>query len=217
MNEAEWLACAHPTPMRRFLEGEASARKLRLVACACCRHIWHSFADQRSRTAVEMAERLADGEITEEEAKAFLRQDWDRARPPTQIDGYSVARSALIPHPAVTRAVPALAAGYVESLGAPRDEEARFQCALVRDIFGNPFRPVAIDHTRLSSNVVDLARTIYEERELPSGSLDHTRLPILADALLDAGCDNEDLLAHCRSSGPHVRGCWVIDLLLGKS
>lgn len=89
---------------------------------------------------------------------------------------------------------------------------------LLRDIFGS--RPVAIAPAWRAWNdgtVVKLAQAIYEERELPSGHLDAGRLAILADALEDAGCQSADILGHCRSPGPHVRGCWVIDLLLGKA
>jgi hypothetical protein len=73
--------------------------------------------------------------------------------------------------------------------------------SLLRDIFGNPFRPVTLDPRWLSSTVLDLARTIYDERVFE-------RLPILADALMDAGCDSEEVINHCRSEGSHVRGCW---------
>jgi hypothetical protein len=65
--------------------------------------------------------------------------------------------------------------------------------------------------------VVRLAQAAYEERQMPAGTLDNTRLAVLADALEEAGCDNADILAHCRSGGEHVRGCWVVDLILGKS
>jgi hypothetical protein len=81
---------------------------------------------------------------------------------------------------------------------------------LALDVFGNPFRPVALDPSWLTSTVVQLAQGIYADRAFD-------RLPILADALQDAGCEHPDVLAHCRSDGPHVRGCWVADLLLGKS
>ena len=81
---------------------------------------------------------------------------------------------------------------------------------LLRDILGNPFRPVAVDPDWLTSTVVALARQMYESR-------DFSPMPVLADALQAAGCDNEDILAHCRGPGPHVRGCWMVDLLLGKS
>jgi hypothetical protein len=84
------------------------------------------------------------------------------------------------------------------------------QCDLIRDIFGNPFRAVALEPSWLTSTVVALADGIYAERAFD-------RLPILADALQDAGCDTGDVLDHCRGPGPHARGCWVVDLLLGKS
>jgi hypothetical protein len=91
--------------------------------------------------------------------------------------------------------------------------ERRAQADFLRDLFGNPFRlPPNIDRAWQAwrdGAVVKLTRTIYDDRAFD-------RLPILADALEDAGCDNADILAHCRQPGEHVRGCWVIDLLLGK-
>jgi hypothetical protein len=81
--------------------------------------------------------------------------------------------------------------------------------SLLRCIFGNPFRPVAVDPSWLTSDVVALAEGIYQDRAFD-------RMPILADALQDAGCEHEDVLNHCRQPGEHVRGCWVVDLLLGK-
>jgi hypothetical protein len=89
------------------------------------------------------------------------------------------------------------------------ETEEASQCGLLRDIFGNPFRPVAVDPAWRTSNVTVLAQAIYDDRAFD-------RLPILADALEDAGCDNADILNHCRQPGEHVRGCWVVDLLLGK-
>jgi hypothetical protein len=79
----------------------------------------------------------------------------------------------------------------------------------VRDIFGNPFRPVRVDPSWRTTDAVALARGIYAERAFD-------RLPILADALEDAGCTNAGMLTHCRAPGPHVGGCWVIDLVLAK-
>jgi len=81
---------------------------------------------------------------------------------------------------------------------------------LLRDVVGNPFRPVSVDPDWLSSTVLELARQMYESR-------DFTPMPYLADALQDAGCENVEILNHCRLPGEHVRGCWVVDLLLGKS
>jgi hypothetical protein len=109
----------------------------------------------------------------------------------------------------------ALAAAYLkckreDPLPQPDAAEQRYQADLLRDIFGNPFRPVAVDPAWRTSAVVALATGIYDERAFD-------RMPILADALEDAGCDNDDILDHCRGPNPHVRGCWVVDLPLGKS
>jgi hypothetical protein len=73
----------------------------------------------------------------------------------------------------------------------------------------DPFRPLHFEERWRTSNTLDLARTIYEERAFD-------RLPILADALMDAGCSDATTLSHCRSAGDHVRGCWVVDLVLSK-
>src|SRR5262249_11701093 len=81
--------------------------------------------------------------------------------------------------------------------------------ALLRDVFGNFFRPREVDPLWLTSTVVSLANSIYTERAFDF-------LPILADALEEAGCTDEHILGHCRSPGPHARGCWPVDLLLGK-
>jgi hypothetical protein len=79
----------------------------------------------------------------------------------------------------------------------------------IREIFGNPFRHVAFDPKWRTSAVVSLARQMYESR-------DFSAMPILADALQEANCDNDDILSHCRGRGTHVRGCWVVDLVLDK-
>ena len=103
----------------------------------------------------------------------------------------------------------AVVAGLPEFLSALAHEQAN-QANLLRDILGNPFRPVAFESAWLTETVLGLARGIYEDRAFE-------RLPILADALQEAGCENEDILTHCREPGEHVRGCWVVDLVLGKA
>ena len=106
--------------------------------------------------------------------------------------------------------------GYVpdadqhRTYGAIYGEVSQSEANLMRDIFGNPFRPVTLDPRWLSSTVLDLARTIYDERVFE-------RMPILGDALMDSGCDSEEIIKHCQGTGPHVRGCWVVDLILGKA
>jgi hypothetical protein len=103
-----------------------------------------------------------------------------------------------------------VAATYTLAWACGDEPVAERGCAeLLRDVFGNPFRPVTADPAWLSSTVTAMARGIYADRAFD-------RLPILADALQDAGCDHEDVLAHCRGPGPHARGCWVVDLALGK-
>lgn len=101
---------------------------------------------------------------------------------------------------------------YLSFIGLllPSDDERSAFCHRVRDIVGNPFRSTFPEPGWLTSNVLDLARTIYDERAFD-------RLPILADALMDAGCSDDAILSHCRAEGAHVRGCWVVDLLLGKA
>ena len=89
------------------------------------------------------------------------------------------------------------------------EAEGCAQANFVRDIFGNPFRRVAVEPRWLTPGVVELALTIYDQRAFD-------RMPILADTLQDAGCDNADIVNHCRQSGEHVRGCWVVDMILGK-
>jgi hypothetical protein len=111
------------------------------------------------------------------------------------------------PHAALHAADRAQAA-----LGRTRGECAT-QAALLRDVLGNPFRrppplPAAIQAWNYGT-VVKLAKAVYDGRAFD-------RMPILADALEEAGCDNADIRAHCRGPGPHVRGCWVVDLLLAR-
>jgi hypothetical protein len=98
--------------------------------------------------------------------------------------------------------------GIVWEEATPVDKAAI--CSLLHEIFGNPFRPVTVDPAWLTPTVVSLAQAIYDEQAFD-------RLPILADALEDAGCTNADLLVHCRSQQEHARGCWAVDLVLGKS
>jgi hypothetical protein len=229
MTEAEWLACIDPQRMLKQLWGKVSDRKHRLFAVACCRRIWQLLSDERSRQAVEIAERYADAEATADELEtasdaasavweteqeqALTEGTWDRESlsPPytASAAAYNVAiplgwwggAPAFVPPDEIIREV--IADGAAERVA---------QCALLRDIFGNPFRSVSVDPSwpRWNDRTIPrIAQGIYEERAFD-------RLPILHDALLDAGCDNEDILAHCRGAGPHVRGCWVIDLILGK-
>jgi hypothetical protein len=222
MTESEWLACTDPQQILEFVRGRASDRKLRLFTCACCRRVWDALTDQRSRSAVEAAERYADGLAGREELAAQA----EAAEAPASAGASARAREAVVsPVPHVTQAALAAAGERADATiwaawatsAATRvpGQERRHQCALLRDLF-NPFRPVTPEPAWSTPQVVALAQAAYEQRELPAGTLDTARLAVLADALEEAGCDQADLPAHLRGPGPHVRGCWAVDLLLGR-
>jgi hypothetical protein len=111
----------------------------------------------------------------------------------------------------------AKAAAYAGKAGRNFLAAKQRECDLLRDIFGNRFRPVSVSPTCRAPQVVALAQAAYEQRELPAGHLDPARLAVLADALEEAGCDQADLLGHLRGPGPHVRGCFAVDLVLGRT
>jgi hypothetical protein len=218
MTEKQWLAANDPEPMLTFVERKTSDRKLRLFACACSRLLWDRL-DHPLRQCVLAAERLADGEVSAEYAKQLLRE-WEDAY------GSSYEGSCVLeafekddePHTGVDVAIQssiyashALApSGLFSNDPEPWFRTRRAQTHIVRDIFGNPFRPITFSPEWRTDTAVALARQMYESR-------DFSAMPILADALQDAGCDNDDILSHCRDTKqPHVRGCWVVDLVLGK-
>ena len=227
MNETEWLACADPVPMLEFLRGRASDRKLRLFAVACCRLVGPALAaigDPACLAAVTAVEDRADGPGTDDDlpdlrhrAHLAVRRHRNRIRGVVgPHPAYQAAEAVYgLTHEVTDRAVAdvlffASHAGRwdPEARHVRWDEEKVEQTRLVRDIF-KPFRPVALDPRWRTADVLGLARGIYEDRAFD-------RLSLLADALMDAGCEEEQLLAHCRSEGPHVRGCWVVDLVLDK-
>jgi hypothetical protein len=243
MTEQEWLTCADPTPMLEFLGDRGSGRKLRLLTVACCRRIWPLVMEAQCRQAVEIAERFADRLVAAEAQEAahivaerVLREVEDNEAPQFSGVAYATAYAAsYTSHEKTTvwlacragvnaacAAAHALSDQYASESEVVAATHAEFaaQAALVRDLFRNPFRSSPpLPHAVLNWNdgtVRCLAQAIYEDRKLPEGTLDTARLAILADALLDAGCDDEELLSHLRSSGPHVRGCWAVDLILGK-
>jgi hypothetical protein len=208
MDEKEWLACTDPTAMLEFVRGKASDRKLRLFAVACCRRLGAELPDQRSWDAVHVAECFADGNGTEHDLM-IARRD---AEASFQKDRTAYAAVQATGGKAWDAAVGAVEA--VDYLGWEWYEEGvereQVQTGLLREIFGNPFRPVALDPAWRLSNVIALAKPIYDDRAFD-------RLPVLAEALEEACCDSQDILNHFRGPGPHVLGCWALDLLLGKS
>lgn len=224
MTERDWLACADPETMLRFLSsiGMARDRKLRLFAVACYRHVSDLSYDDVEWEAVEVAERHADGLATDQElreAHAQLDSSGDyRHRPAheaTATDRGLIETSRWTAAAAADLAVQANLPLAPECVSAEATEKSA-QASLLRDIFG-PLGPLLTLPPRvLTPTVVQIAQVIYEERKA-WGLRPFANMPILADALEEAGCDNEDVLSHCRGDGPHVRGCWVVDLVLGKS
>jgi hypothetical protein len=220
MTEAEWLACSHPgTLIQRRRGWRRTTRKLRLLVCACYRRIWH-LPSNAGRAAIEVAERHADGGATNDELHA-IQPNFDHGANRNIADNgihYAAAPNRFLRSWATTALV--YSAWAVAERGPKREAETLAHCHLARDLFGNPFRPSPpLPPAVLAWNdgtVRRLAHAIYEKRRMPAGKLDTARLAILADALLDAGCDDEELIQHCRSDGPHVRGCWAVDLILGK-
>jgi hypothetical protein len=203
--------------MLEFLRGKLSNRKLRLLACACCRRIWQ-LLNEESQQALMVAERYAD----QSAAEADLIEACDVALGAARSsEGEAVWWAASTDAFDAAFAASYAAAGREACLGWPgrnesRNDETQFiaeiseSVKLLRDIFGNPFRPVNFDPEWRTTTALALATGIYDERAFD-------RLPILADALQDAGCDNDDILTHLRdTTTPHVRGCWALDLVLGK-
>jgi hypothetical protein len=226
MTEAEWLESADPKSMLESLRGKASDRKLRLFACACCRHIWHLLNDEKSRVPVELAELYADGRTERDSVLRALKvspmPEWPEGGPDIfnwRLVTSSIAADMTDPRTYVWLTAELSVAELTPGLVATKwtEDGARFvsapiQASMLRDLFGNPFRPVALKSVWLAWNVGTvrrIAQGIYDDCAFD-------RMLILADALEDAGCDNADIFNHCRGPGPHVRGCWVVDLLLGK-
>jgi hypothetical protein len=206
----QWDAWRDPKPMLDECEGQD--RKLRLFACACARRVWHLMPDKMFHDAVELAERLAEGGATGKERKA-LKGKCEAAHPGPLWTIASAAATHCLASAAPTAAWNGGRATAVAEAGAregPEWEAARArQADLAREIFGNPLRPVRVDPAWLAWN----GRTVPQvaERIYRSGSF--TDLPVLADALEEAGCDNAELLSHPREAREHVRGCWALDLL----
>jgi hypothetical protein len=214
--------------MLAFLDGKVSERKLRLFACACCRRIWHLLTHEPSRQAVEVAERYADGAAGEEElSKASFGAQTvasdspegaavEAASASVWLNTFSASHYAAFAAASrdfrVRIAAHAVRDHFPLLLGA-RDAERLAHCGVLRDLLGPlPFRPITNDASWLtwhSGLLVSMAQRMYDSR-------DFSDMPVLADALEESGCQNQDILGHCRSGGEHVRGCWVVDLLLGK-
>ncbi|HEY8505395.1 MAG TPA: hypothetical protein VIL46_12500 [Gemmataceae bacterium] len=212
MGEHEWLTSADPEAMLAWLGGRCEDRKLRLFAVACCRQVWHFFTDPYARQAVEAAEYYADGRATWDQlrtARDLLRRRCAAATG----DSAAVSRAAL--HAAETDSPPwrssvevIRAVSELYDYGTWLHQRAE-QAELLRDLIGNPFRPVAFDAAEVSPSIQAFARAVYRLRRFD-------QLPRLADALERSVPAPPDVLSHCQGKGPHARGCWALDLVLGK-
>lgn len=230
MTEAEWLQCRDPERLLTHVAGDATPRQLRLLAAAACRRVGKLITDPDQRKAVALVERYADGEATDAERAEMIGalSLTCELEDTNDIDGAASTEAATAVWQAVAPDDPAEAAvaacqsaagaaaaahaGHEES-GLSWDEaqeaERAAQACLVRDFFGNPFRRVRPNPAWQTVEVTLLARTIYEQRAF-------ARMPELCAALQRAGCHDPEVLNHCRRAPTHARGCWVLDLLLGK-
>jgi hypothetical protein len=190
MTEAEWLAAIDPTPMLEFLRRKASDRKLQLFGSACQLRI-------PARSAIRWESLRRGGNLPEVARSRGVTSNERKEL----VNAIADAKEAI--------AIMTCGINRKVDKQTAKVEEQEAQCRLLRDIFGNPFRPITLNPSWLTPSVLALANGIYSEKVFD-------RMPILADALQDAGCDNEDILNHCRQPVEHVRGCWVLDLLLGK-
>jgi hypothetical protein len=219
MTEKQWLNARQVETMLAHLyhNAIASDRKLRLFACACCRRLWQ-YLDERARRVVEGVERYADGLVPGIDLANLWGAAIDIAgelpRPlPAGAAFAAVVEAARTgaQTPGATSSQDAAAFAAAQAAWARRGEKKAHR-ALLRDLFGDPFRPVRVQPAWRAWNggtLVRMARAIYDERRFGD-------LPVLADALEEAGCADDAILAHCRGGVEHARGCWVVDQLLGK-
>ncbi len=212
MTETEWLVCTDPELMLGLLGG-VNERKFKLFAVACWRAVVLAhFEDDSKLEAIQHFERHAEGELSRRDLMERFSSGWEAGTPIYREEGFSTSfRTAF--HTGMPRFDVAEVARYAA-------EEPSVGVAAVTAflgcVFGNPFRPVCLDPAWRTPTVVALAQAAYDDRILPAGTLDPDRLAVLADALDDAGCTDTDILSHLREPALHVRGCWVVDAILGK-
>jgi hypothetical protein len=241
-----WVMLRHLQQHCTITRVPGGRRRLRLFCCACCRQIWHLFEDERCRHAVEVAERYATGEVRKRELHTAWEQchrlyqqltaKASRPRPRLGEEGaeeewarvlvqslagaaeWTVATSGALPAAQIVTVACQNASNAhhsVLSRTAWRDAPSLgpTQSDFLRDIFGNPFAPVVNinpEWLRWNHGTVErLARTLLAERAFD-------QMPVLGDALEEAGCDDPRVLDHCRQNAPHTLGCWLLELLLGK-
>lgn len=207
--EKTWLACADSCKMLDFFRDDPPDRKMLLYAAACYARV-RSLLTPAEVGALEQCINVADEDrkpspdtkLSILHAMGRHPQMWNPKMGTYFIAKFTADATARL---FASRSDPARRQVNEDDLGIERDHQA----SLLREIAGNPFRPVSVDPSWPTKTVAALAQAIYDSRAFD-------RLPILADALEETGCTDEEILSHCRGPGPHVRGCWVVDLLLGK-
>ncbi|QDU19479.1 hypothetical protein [Urbifossiella limnaea] len=204
MTPHDWTRTANPVPMLRFAwKQTGDKRRLRLAAAAAWELYRDGDDDPELPGLLDLAARVADSEASEEErAAGFARARIALGREGSRFLNWSAYEAAF-----------STFGDYGGVLGAPRDRTPQRTAPyadLLREIYGDLFLAEAFDPSWRTEAVVGLARGMYAER-------DFGPMPVLADALEDAGCTSGEVLDHCRGPGPHVRGCWVVDLVLGKA
>lgn len=230
MTESDWNSSADPQAMLSFLRNhEVSKRKLRLAAVVCCRRLEHLLTDSRSRDAIAVAEGYADDSVSEDvrvAAEQAVRvaiglalQARQQSDDIPEMYSLAVRVANITVGPEENFGLDAMKALVSGCSLAARDASAALGgrqsltteiAALLREIVGNPVPRVVFDDAWRTSDVLAMARGMYETRDFGA-------LPIMADAIQDAGCEEVGILDHCRGPGPHVRGCWVVDLVLNKT
>jgi hypothetical protein len=222
MIKDEWLVCSDIEQMLACLvemkypdaepcNWKQGERKKRLFVYACLSRIWNHLPDEY-RKVFESLLPDVDAQISDQTRQAIwsaaenLRSQYDNLLFAVGYDdigllSYLTARIAAETDKENS--------GDPEWLESRRQLEQQAHASLLRDIFGNPFNPVSVNPAWLTPHVVKLAQDIHDQ-------CGYSRMPELANTLADAGCTNADILSHCRQPGVHVRGCWVVDLILGK-
>jgi hypothetical protein len=213
MTEHEWLSCADPTRLLKLLGDDVSARKAVIQAChwgRLVKDLW--YFNKAILQLIDAAESFVEhsgafGEVAA--AAARIRSQCERLNgyPPVGTDAYW---ALCLSTACAGQGKEACAAVWDTFELGSCDTQWELLVALIRDIFGNPFRPVVFDPTWRTPSVSNVALAIYEERRFAD-------MPILADALEEAGCTNVDVLDHCRGGGEHTRGCWLVDLVLERA
>lgn len=191
MTEAEWLNCSEPRSMLKFLIEKTSARKMQLFACACSRRIWRLLPNDRVRRKIARAEQLAEG-LAEKPGGLILAG----AAALTATDAVRIALDNA-DRDVDSEALPGL------QVSVTRTAEDKKQAALLRHIIGNPFQQVMLPE-QWPDNVIELAEAVY-------GGLDHAAA--LHAALEEVGLSE---FAEHFQTPEHPKGCWVVDVILGK-